>query len=202
MIRTHQELMGIYKDYSNPKMKINRLVKNKNLIKIATNVYEDEKLMDPYFYSPVICFPSYISFDYALYLYGMIPERAFNVTSATYKKNKHKEFKGTFCYYYYQDIPSDVYPKEVLFNNDVKNYPYMIASREKALLDKLYTIKGINTLKGIKDLLFEDLRINEFIFYELDSQKLINLSKLYNTITLKTFSKYIEKEKLHGKFLH
>ena len=32
--------------------------------------------------------PSYISFDYALYFYGLIPESVFDVTSATTKRSK------------------------------------------------------------------------------------------------------------------
>ncbi len=46
--------------------------------------------------------------------------------------------------------------------------------------------------KELLDLLFEDLRIDEVIFDELDKSKLIELCDLYSSKTLHLLKKYIK----------
>ena len=68
----------------------------------------------------------------------------------------------------------------------------MIASREKALTDMLSIISPRNNKKELLDLLFEDLRIDEVIFEQLDKFKLIELCDLYSSKTLHIFKNYLE----------
>lgn len=201
MVRFYRDLLAQYGDYANPKTKISRLVKAGKITKIISNIYEDDFVLDPFYYSSVIYNPSYISFDYALFLYGMIPERAVNVTCASFGKHKYKTYKTSLCNFYYQDVPERVYPFGVILNCDNQNYPFYIASKEKALLDKLYIIKGIDSISKIRTLLFLDLRIDEEIFYSLDPMALINIGSYYKTTTLNSFIKFVRKEKMHGKFI-
>ena len=70
----------------------------------------------------------------------------------------------------------------------------MIASKEKALLDMLSIISPRNNKKELLDLLFEDLRIDEVIFDELDKSKLIELCDLYPSKTLHLLKKYIKNK--------
>ena len=69
----------------------------------------------------------------------------------------------------------------------------MIASKEKALTDMLSIISPRNNNKELLDLLFEDLRIDEVIFDELDKCKLIELCNLYSSKTLHIFKNYLEE---------
>ncbi len=57
-----------------------------------------------------ICGPSYLSSLYALDHYGMIPERVYAYTSATYNKRKTKQYDTPFGTYIYRDVPKTAYP--------------------------------------------------------------------------------------------
>ena len=70
MIFSTSELMQIYKDYSDAKGKIRRLVRKGDLIPIIKGIYEDNPKVDPSYLAPWIYSPSYLSFGYALYIYG------------------------------------------------------------------------------------------------------------------------------------
>lgn len=54
-------------------------------------------------------------------------------------------------------------------------YAYLIATPEKALCDKLYSITPVRNKKELQVLLFEDLRIDETGFAQLDQEFLTRL---------------------------
>ena len=75
MIITTSMLRERYASYSNPMDKIRREAKSGNIIRINRGVYETDRGVDPFLLASSILSPSYISFDYALSFYGMIPEK-------------------------------------------------------------------------------------------------------------------------------
>lgn len=103
--------------------------------------------------------PSYISFDYALYFYGLIPESVYDVTSATTKRSKN--FKTTAGLYSFRQIKKELYPIGLKIES-TKNGNFIIASKEKALCDKVYYTKDvqITSKKGMLEFLENDLRID------------------------------------------
>jgi hypothetical protein len=123
----------------------------------------------------------------------MIPERVYAIKSASFKKNKKKEYKNSFGIFLYQDINSNAYPYDIN-EIDINGIKVMIASKEKALLDMLSIISPRNNKKELLDLLFEDLRIDEVMFDELDKIKMIKLCDLYSSKTLRLLKKYLEEE--------
>ena len=74
-------------------------------------------------------------------------------------------------------------------------YSHMIATPEKVLCDKLYTISPVKTIKDLERLLFEDLRIDEDKFYELNKQDILKLALLYHSTNLNLLAKFIKGEK-------
>ncbi len=76
-----------YKNYNNINQKINLDVKNGKLIRIRRGLFTDDLKND----GPVIanfCYsPSYISFEYALSFYGMIPEHVVAYTSTCFENS-------------------------------------------------------------------------------------------------------------------
>ena len=79
--------------------------------------------------------PSYISTEYALSFYGLIPEKVEDITSITTKKTTL--FQNTFGTFRYQhiNIPAFIGFREV---KDEANFPFFIAEPEKAIVDFLY----------------------------------------------------------------
>ena len=104
--------------------------------------------------------PSYISCEYALSYYSIIPESVFTITSVSTKKTA--DFKtqiGDFTYRNikpalftgYDFIKVPFYPKGKMLERSV-----LIASPEKAFFDYIYYISGRLTEKDIEELRFDD----------------------------------------------
>lgn len=75
-------------NYANKNNKISRDIKSKKLFRIIRGLYETNKNTPAYLLAGSIYGPSYISFEYALSYYGLIPERVTTVTCATFNKKK------------------------------------------------------------------------------------------------------------------
>ncbi len=194
MIISSQQLKEIYCNLADPKGKIARDIKKGKIFPLVKGIYETDPNVFPPYLAQFIYGPSYISFDYGLYYYGMIPEAIYNtITCATYNKRKIKTYTNKFGTFIYRDVPKAVYSLGVMvINND--SYSYQIASPEKALCDKLYTISPVKTLNDLKRLLFEDLRIDEDKFNELNKQDILDLAPLYRSTNLNLLAKLVKGE--------
>ena len=190
MIKTIDDLLFEYREYKNPYIKIGREEKNKKLIKLKRGIYADELNTNPFVIAQYLYSPSYISFESALSYHGMIPEKVVSITSATFKKNKTKRYTNSFGHFVYKDIPVNAFPYSVEAITDGK-YHFQIASKEKCLTDMLYKAPRVRSIKDLIVLLFEDLRINEIVFDELDHKELLLLCDLYNCSNTKLLKKYI-----------
>ena len=126
--------------------------------------------------------PSYISLEWALSQYGIMPEVIYNITSVTTKATG--KFKNGFGLFIYKSIKKNLfwgYKKE-----EKNGQVYLIAQPEKALLDYIYF--NLPKIKKISDL--DDLRLNKFVIKELDKNKLKKYTKIFNN---KEISKIIEE---------
>ena len=136
--------------------------------------------------------PSYLSFEYALSYYGMIPERVVTYTSAAFGRNKRIEYRNKFGIFTYRDIPEKVFPYYFTWNNSGKG-SYLIASREKALCDQLSKISPIRGLADFRDYLFDGMRMDEEIFEGLDYNKIKRIAPLYHRTNLDQLVRLVER---------
>ena len=190
MIKTIDLLMYEYRNYSNIYNKIKNEENKKNLIKIKRGLYETNINANPLTLANFIFSPSYISFETALSYYGMIPERVYAIKSATFMKNKKKEYSNYFGLFLYCDINKNAYPYDIC-QIEIENTKVFIASKEKALMDMISIISPRKNIKELEDLIFEDLRIDEVIFDELDKNKMIELCDLYHNKSMRLLKKYL-----------
>ena len=190
MIITNSAAKYNYDNYSNKNNKINREIKNQKLFKIITGLYETDPDTPGYLLASSIYGPSYISFEYALSFYGLIPERVDTITCATFNKKKKKQYNTLFGVFTYRDVPILAYPEEIVLMQD-GNYSYQIATKEKALCDKLYTLKPLKNYSNLEKMLFDDLRINAEIFDKLSVDKIQKLSSLYHSTNVNLLAKYV-----------
>lgn len=180
--------------YSAPKSKLTRLFKDKTLLHVRRGLYlPADAAYSLKTLANMIYGPSYISFEYALASYGMIPERVVNITSAAYGKNKHKRFDTPLGTYLYRTVPTAVFHLEVRRLVD-EGSPYLIATAEKAICDTLYVHRRVQSLKALKELLFEDLRFDRSAFRDLELSKITTLAPLYGKRILVQFSRLLEEE--------
>ena len=192
MIKTNNILKEDYETYSNKNMKISIEKKKGNLIKIVNGVYETDANVEGYLLANSIYGPSYLSFDFALYLYGLIPEKVTTYTSATCEKKKKKTYYNDFGCYTYRDVPLNVYPLGIkLIENN--GYTVQIATPEKALCDKLYTISPVKNYKELEQLLFEDLRIDIEKFKGLNVSDIEEISNYYHSTNVNFLYRYMRR---------
>ena len=192
MIYDHEVLKLKFKDYSNINQKISLEVKKGKLTRIKKELYTDSLDLDKYVIANVAVDPSYISFEYALSYYGLIPEYVSVITSSCYNKKNYKKFTAKNITFEYRSIPNDAYPYGIKFYTAENNIKYKMASKEKALCDCLYSKYPVRFIEDIKILLFEDLRIDENEFWKLDFEFIKQICDKYHSNTIKTLVKFIE----------
>jgi hypothetical protein len=189
-------LVDHFRGYENPHAKIVSLERRKELIRLKRGLYVTSDALEKHLSYGCIANrlygPSYVSFAYALRLYGLIPEHVPNVTSATRGKRHIKRFDTPLCSFFYRDVPAEVFHKEVVYREEAGGR-YLIASPEKALCDELSTMSGMRTIRALKTLLFDDLRIDMHELAKLDSAIISELAPYYQSTTVDAFSRLTQK---------
>lgn len=187
----YQYLTDILKDYRYPRNKISSLLKKGDLISLKRGLYmlSDDygKKISPELTANLLYGPSYISLEYALSRYGIIPEEVFEITSVTTGRKKYYQTPiGNFSYRTlkaeYFGIAYQLWQGE--------NGGYLIASAEKALCDKLYLSPAQEDFAAFEIFLNEGLRINESVIRAFDLNlisRLAELSGSKNILFLKEF---------------
>lgn len=192
MIKTTDMLLEGLSTYANPKAKLSRMVKRGDCFPIVKGLYETDKNTPAHLLAGSIYGPSYISFDYALAYYGMIPEAVYTVTCATFEKKKKKKYETSFGTFIYRDVPSAAFPLELRLVQE-GDYFYRIAEPEKALCDKLYTLPPAANTKELAALLTDDLRIEEAELLKLDAEKIRILAEQYHSTNVKKLAAWVRR---------
>ena len=192
MVVTTSMLKERYSNYANPLDKIKRDADSGALIRLNRGLYETDSSVNPALLAAPILSPSYLSFDYALSYYGLIPERVVAITSASLMVRKNKTFVNQFGRYEYSDIPVAAFSEGVGYLIEGE-YANRIACKEKAICDSLYKWRVVHSIKELKNLLFIDKRINEEEFFKCDFNLMMRLASLYKSTNLKLLIKLIKK---------
>jgi hypothetical protein len=162
---THGTLLSILGEYLSPNDKIVRMIDEGLLLPIKKGLYAvspditGTPLSLP-LVSNLLYGPSYVSMDFALSHYGIIPERVIEVTSVTTKRGKVYNLPlGRFSYIHSQH---GLYALGIDRVENVDHTGYLMASPEKALCDKLIFTRNLHvqSKRALTELLFDDLRID------------------------------------------
>ena len=191
-------LKSILSGYKNKRVKINDMLHKGQILRIKKGLYI---LGEPYTrshysretLSNLIYGPSYISLEYALSFYGMIPERTETVTAVTNKRNKI--FDTPIGRFTYRFIKPELYADGITIISLDERHNIIIASKEKAIADILYFSPKLENVSEMEEFLFQDLRIDESQLSRLKSSNIRFLAKKYGGNYL-LFKKYFEEN--HG----
>ena len=186
-----------FKQYSNVNQKIALEIRKGAFTKIKRGLYSDNVKMDAPVLANVCLSPSYLSFEYALAFYGLIPETVSVYSSACFGKKTNKIFESESLTLSYSFVPALAFPEGITFLKSEAGIRYKVASPEKALCDTLYSRYPVRSVKDLKEMLFEDLRLDEEELRKLDLAFILRIIPLYRSTTLNVFEKYIRKEMLH-----
>ncbi len=182
----YQTLLGVLAEYASPRDKISDLLCKGTIIKVKKGLYifgkdASKKLYSHETLANLIYGPSYISLDYALQSYGLIPERVETVTSVT--TGRSKTFSTPVGNFSYRKIGEEAFASGMdMIENPVGN-SYLIAVPEKALVDKIQSDWGmaIRTQTEMERYLVENLRLEIFDIQQMDISKIEQYANRYHS---------------------
>ena len=198
----YQQLMALLGQYSKPRDRISALLADGSLIRVRKGLYV---FGERYRRSPIsrevlanlIYGPSYVSLDFALSRYALIPERVEDVTSVT--TGEKRVFTTPFGVFSYLPLSVGRYAKGIRWagEGDIR---YLMASPEKALVDKLWTDKRFKPA-GSRDFeayLLDDLRLDEDLLRALDRDQLARLSEAFGSRKVRMLVNYLSGSQESG----
>lgn len=192
----YQLLVSHLSEYSNKRDAITRLMRDQKIIRIKKGLY----IFGPDYRKGLVCKeslanqiygPSYISLEYALAFYGMIPERVDQVTSVTTgRSRKFNTPLGSFSYRY---LPIEKYTVGITWKQLDDYHGVMLATPEKAIFDYVYFSRGVSDKTSLEHYFYDDLRIDEAVLKELSLDRLIEIAKSFSSGRINRVLQFIQE---------
>ena len=188
----YQCLTDQLRDYRFPRNKIGKLLQNGEIVSLKRGLYllggHYGREFSPETVANLLYGPSYVSLEYALGRYGLIPEMVFTVTSVTTGRKKTFDTPvGTFSY---RQLKASYYALGYLRQNVGEN-SHLIALPEKALCDKLYFAPNMNSSEALESYLYEDLRLDPVYLNDFDKKLVRKLSVISGKKNLRLLQELI-----------
>ena len=194
----YHALLDSLREYDRPRDKITNLLRQGAITRIKKGIYVfGERYRRRPFSREVLANmiygPSYISLDYALHYFGMIPERVEAVTSVTCSRGRR--FSTPVGLFIYHGISMDAYQigiDQVVLDG---GRTFLIAIPEKALSDKTHSDRGtaVRTQKEMKAYLLDNLRIDPERLEKLNTDMLSLIADRYRSRKIRLLSGLLRK---------
>jgi len=190
----HTLLSARLQSYESVRDKISLMLKRGEIIKARRGLYVRSLkyggTVGPMEIANLIYGPSYISLEYALSQYGLIPERVETITNVTPKRSK--KFSTPLGSFSYEHIPIEAYPLGITLEKRA-GIGILIASKEKALCDRIALASNIRTMGEIEEYIFENLRIDKESITDLSKELLKNIGHAYHLERIALFVRWYAK---------
>lgn len=183
-------LQDQFKDYGNLRAKIGRLLRDKTIIRIKKGLYipGSEERQEPVQIETIanlIYGPSYVSYEFALAHYDLIPERVVEVTCATTQRNKR--FDTPVGRFSYRHISPMKYQVGIVYMGTS-----LIASKEKALADRIAIEKPLCNVKTIGEFVVDGMRIDGDDLKGFDLPLMQKISMAYGNPNVRLLNRFLE----------
>jgi hypothetical protein len=193
-------LMDFFKEKKQPRLKIAYWIHKGALIRIKKGLYV---LGPPYnrglyrleILANLIYGPSYISLEYALGHYGLIPERVVEVTSITSGRNKY--FETPLGRFSYRHLHPHKYPIGVTYQTLEKG-GFLIACKEKALADCVARRTDLHTRSDVEDYIL-GLRIERSELTKMSLKKMKEIAKIYQSHQIDFLFEILKRYRSHDE---
>ena len=194
----YQTLMDVLRDYAHPRDKISDFLRKGVIVRVKKGLYvlgEDYRRR-PYsrqLLANLIYGPSYISLEYALSYYGLIPEHVEAVTSVS--TGRSRKFDTPVGLFIYREIPLRVFRIGMTRVENEGQPAFLIATAEKALCDKIRQDRGtgIRSLKQLQTYFFDDLRIDPFALERLNPEIVEEIARRYSSRKIQLLADLIRR---------
>lgn len=171
---TAGELISAFSDTAAPRNKLMLMENKAQIIRLKRGVYVvspeiSGKKIVPELIANHLYGHSYVSMQWALREYGLIPERVSAIKSMTILRST--EFENSIGRFVYEHCASDYYNIGITMRID-QGVSYLIASKEKALCDLVVSTSKLRlrSLLAARQYLEEDIRIDMDELKNMDSQ--------------------------------
>jgi hypothetical protein len=193
----YQVLQDALAGYRKPRDRITRLLASGVIVRVKKGIYCFGEVLrrDPLsreYLANLIYGPSYVSLDYALSHHGLIPERVETVTSVTSRPSR--DFDTPFGRFSYRMLKGPRYCIGAVLEEGGKT-PFLIASPEKALADKVWADKRFNGLRvsDYAPYLLEDLRMDGRALRGLDPSRLQAIAAAYGSVKINNLVRFLKR---------
>jgi len=162
---------------------VERLAEKGLLIRLKQNAYCFAESPDLFAISNGLVSYSYISFETALFHYGMIPERTSLIMSVT-ASGRPKKYRTPIGEFVYWQQNAQLFSMGMSSKSNSFGRRVLIANREKALCDTLYRSRMEFSKMNpgeFEEFLFDGLRLDEEHFESLRLLQVKCLVPLYRT---------------------
>ncbi|WP_457598272.1 type IV toxin-antitoxin system AbiEi family antitoxin domain-containing protein [Hydrogenimonas sp.] len=180
--------------------KISQMTKKGDLVRLKRGIYIfgerfRDRPIDMIAVANMLQSPSYVSYEYALSYHGLIPERVYEITSATTKQKKI--FETPIGRFSYQKVPLKAFSIGVDWLYNEEDGGRMVATPEKALCDTIRSMRGLGQMSQhrLLDYLENDLRIETGDLFALDAELIRAIAIAYNSAILRDLGAIIAKER-------
>lgn len=194
----YQTLTDALKELSSPRDKITGLLRKGVIIRVKKGLYVFGDRYRKHLYSKellanLVYGPSYVSLDYALAYHGIIPERAEALTSVTLSRSR--KFSTPVGLFIYRRIPAQAYQAGMVRVEGNHDQAFLIASPEKALADKIVSVRGapIASSAEMHRFLEEDLRIDVGVIRSLSAERIDEFAARYRSLRLRRLSGLVRR---------
>ena len=193
----YQVLLDVLAEYSKPRDRITRLLASGVIVRIKKGLYcfgepfRREPLSREYL-ANLIYGPSYVSLEYALSHHGLIPERVETITSVTTRRSR--DFDTPFGTFSYRMLNGPRYAVGAVLETAGKT-SFLVASPEKALVDKVWTDKRFSGLR-LSDYdasLSADLRSDRAALSRFDYSRWQVIATAYDSAKFNTWGRYLKR---------
>ena len=163
-------LIHLLRGYKRPNDKIGELLNGGEIIRVKKGIYVLPGLGPSLpLLANMIYGPSYVSREYALSIYKLIPERVYQVTSMTTGKNKR--FETPLGVFTYTHLSHQAYQEGITIYKIEDERECIVATPEKALADRIFKEKFMSA----KD---AGLFVTEGLRIETSDLKKFNLKRM------------------------
>lgn len=192
-------LMEKLKGYTYPRDKVTKLLRSGELVRIRKGLYLSTRTATPYskeILANLIYGPSYVSLEYALQHYSLIPEAVHTVTSVT--TGRKKNYQTPIGLFEYSHLPERYFSPGAQFESAGNSRNYIIASPAKALFDILFLRYPLVRFAEIEAHLFENMRIDEADFSNIDFSTIKMLIERCSRPSIRALSTLLKRRKSYG----
>ena len=194
----YQTLLHALGQYSRPRDKISDLLRKGAIVRVKKGIYifgEDyrRRPFSREVLANLIYGPSYISLDYALHYFGLIPERVEAVTSVT--TGRSRKYATPVGLFRYRMIPLAAFRIGMDRVELDDGRSFLIATPEKALADKIRDDRGngLQTRGRLIDYLENDLRVDPAALAKLDRAHFGEIARRYRSRKLQLLNDLLKR---------